>query len=210
MCFKKDFIYRSGLSFSFQEIVPLNAGNIFGAEDNRPVAVWEHIIRETLNKNCSDKSGFKCHSDPLSPSRFNPSDVVLSMEHGLLSESDKDSDGELHPLIERDHNCGLQAKTNENLEAFPEDNLACDAIIDNRIKRKRPEFVRIISKQMVGIFLSIWVRRSLRKHIKNLRVSTVGVGAIGYIGNKASARFDILSLYCLCCLRFLNDWIILG
>lgn len=170
----------------FQEIVPLNAGNIFGAEDNRPVAVWEHIIRETLNKNCSDKSGFKCHSDPLSPSRFNPSDVVLSMEHGLLSESDKDSDGELHPLIERDHNCGLQAKTNENLEAFPEDNLACDAIIDNRTKRKRPEFVRIISKQMVGIFLSIWVRRSLRKHIKNLRVSTVGVGAIGYIGNKGS------------------------
>ncbi|TKW26180.1 hypothetical protein SEVIR_3G169700v4 [Setaria viridis] len=170
----------------FQEIVPLNAGNIFGAEDNRPVAVWEHIIRETLNKNGSDKSRFKCHSDPSSPSRFNPSDVALSMEHELLSGSDNDSDGELHPLIEQDHNRRLQDKTDEKFEAFPEEDLACDAIIDKSVKRKRPEFVRIISKQMVGIFLSIWVRRSLRKHIQNLRVSTVGVGAMGYIGNKGS------------------------
>ncbi|CAN6346056.1 unnamed protein product [Urochloa humidicola] len=169
----------------FQEIVPLNAGNIFGAEDNRPVAVWEHIIRETLNKNGSDKSRF-CHSDPSSPSRFNPSGGALSMEHELLSGSDNDSDGELQPLLEQDRNCQLQDKTDEKFEAFPEEDLACDVMIDKSAKRKRPEFVRIISKQMVGIFLSIWVRRSLRKHIQNLKVSTVGVGAMGYIGNKGS------------------------
>ncbi|XP_039128569.1 type IV inositol polyphosphate 5-phosphatase 3-like [Dioscorea cayenensis subsp. rotundata] len=39
---------------------------------------------------------------------------------------------------------------------------------------------------MVGVFLSICVCRSLRKHIQNLKVSTVGVGAMGYIGNKGS------------------------
>jgi hypothetical protein len=182
-----------GSSFRFQEIVPLNAGNIFGAEDNRPVAIWEHIIRQTLNKNGSDKLRFKCHSDPSSSSRFDPSDVALSMEHELLSGSDNDSDGELHPLIEQDHNRRFhQDKTDEKFEPFLEEDLACDAIIG---KRKRPEFVRIISKQMVGIFLSIWVRRSLRKHVQNLRVSTVGVGAMGYIGNKASAKFDLPLYY---------------
>lgn len=55
-----------------------------------------------------------------------------------------------------------------------------------RCRKKRLAFVRIISKQMVGIYLSIWVRRSLRKHIRNLKVSTVGVGVMGYIGNKVS------------------------
>ena len=57
-------------------------------------------------------------------------------------------------------------------------------------KRKSP-FVRIISKQMVGIFLTIWVRRSLRKHIQNVKVSTVGVGVMGFIGNKVcfSSKF---------------------
>jgi hypothetical protein len=46
----------------------------------------------------------------------------------------------------------------------------------------------------VGIYLSIWVRRDLRKHIQNLRVSTVGVGAMGYMGNKASINFNPLLL----------------
>ena len=53
------------------------------------------------------------------------------------------------------------------------------------IKRKRRSpYVRIVSKQMVGIFITVWVRRSLRKQIQNLKVSTVGVGVMGYIGNK--------------------------
>uniref|UniRef100_A0A0A9CQ15 Inositol polyphosphate-related phosphatase domain-containing protein n=1 Tax=Arundo donax TaxID=35708 RepID=A0A0A9CQ15_ARUDO len=84
--------------------------------------------------------------------------------------------------------------THENSNAFPEEDLARDVNIDNIVKRKRPEFVRIISKQMVGVFLSIWVRRSLRKHIQNLRVSTVGVGAMGYIGNKGSISVS-MSIY---------------
>ncbi|KAL6618878.1 hypothetical protein ACP70R_034017 [Stipagrostis hirtigluma subsp. patula] len=273
----------------FQEIVPLNPGNIFGAEDNRPVAVWEHIIRETLNKKCSYKSRFKCHTDPPSPSGFNPSDYV-AMDDELFSEPNNDSDGELHPLIEKDtniviNNSGVHDKTcktptpasteriqkgkdfsrlpsintydhsqdlgfeklryspddstnqkkltkvpshseklgmiwpeqpldmlalhlqdsaksstsakaltssvslkstHVDFDYFAEEDLAHGANIDNRVKMKRQQFVRIISKQMVGIFLSIWVRRSLRKHVQNLRVSTVGVGAMGYIGNKGS------------------------
>lgn len=37
---------------------------------------------------------------------------------------------------------------------------------------------------MVGVYLTVWVRRSLRKHIQNLNVDTVGVGVMGFIGNK--------------------------
>lgn len=51
-------------------------------------------------------------------------------------------------------------------------------------RKRRPAYVRLVSKQMVGILLTIWVKRSLRKHIQNVRVSTVGVGIMGYIGNK--------------------------
>lgn len=37
--------------FSFQEIVPLNAGNVLGTEDNVPAKKWISLIRKTLNKN---------------------------------------------------------------------------------------------------------------------------------------------------------------
>ncbi|KAK3165275.1 hypothetical protein QOZ80_1AG0031170 [Eleusine coracana subsp. coracana] len=276
----------------FQEIVPLNAGNIFGAEDNRPVAMWENIIRETLNKISPDKPKYKCHSDPPSPSRFKPSDDSFELEDELVSESDSESDGEVHPLNEdliasangihgnkydhhstppealqdenfrrvpsmrsfdRSHNLSFKesnleekisqkilTKTfshserlgmiwpeppldmlaqcfpdntkslpsgkalraylsfksvNGNSDPFIEDNLVHELNNNSAVvKRKRPHFVRIISKQMVGVYLSIWVRKSLRKHIQNLKVSTVGVGAMGYIGNKGSISVS-MSIY---------------
>uniref|UniRef100_A0A0E0L514 Inositol polyphosphate-related phosphatase domain-containing protein n=1 Tax=Oryza punctata TaxID=4537 RepID=A0A0E0L514_ORYPU len=235
----------------FQEIVPLNAGNIFGSEDNSPIAVWEHIIRETLNKICPDKPQYKCHSDPSSPSRFNPSDYVMVMKDELLSESDNDNYG-VHKgkdfrrmdsvkTSDQSHNLSyendrsnmeettkllchperlgmiwpeqpldmmaqcLQASTllkvlatpasSKSTQNFPNDDLSHQVNSDNGvIKSKRPYFLRIVSKQMVGIYLSIWVRRDLRKHIQNLRVSTVGVGAMGYMGNKASINFNPLLL----------------
>lgn len=72
--------------------------------------------------------------------------------------------------------------------------LLADIDLEALMKRKtRPSYVKIVSKQMVGIFISIWVRRSLRKHIQNLKMSTVGVGVMGYIGNKVclSVKFSI-------------------
>lgn len=42
------------------------------------------------------------------------------------------------------------------------------------------------SKQMVGIFLSIWVRKELVPHIGHLRFSSVGRGIMGCLGNKVS------------------------
>lgn len=51
--------------------------------------------------------------------------------------------------------------------------------------------MRIVSKQMVGIFLTVWVHRRLRNYIQNLKVSTVGVGIMGYIGNKGSVAVSM-------------------
>ncbi|CBI22776.3 unnamed protein product, partial [Vitis vinifera] len=249
----------------FQEIVPLNAGNIFGAEDSRPVPRWENIIRETLNRVRPMKTKYKCYSDPPSPSRFKPSDDVPDIEEDILLETDSDGDEVVHPLDEEtvgfdetgdrpvtgdkmfmdserldrlnclrteDYmgNAGAQsngtlnkvlsgpsvAQSNRILTrtfsgseriglSWPEPPL--DLLAQRVLERpnsfkaiksfkayRRSCFVRIVSKQMVGIFLTIWVRRSLRKHIQNLKVSTVGVGVMGYIGNKGSVSVS-MSIY---------------
>ncbi|XXG81229.1 hypothetical protein AAC387_Pa09g1918 [Persea americana] len=295
-------IYVLGL----QEVVPLNAGNILGAEDNRPVPKWEHLIRETLNKIQPVKTKFKCHSGPPSPSRFKPSDDVPVVEDEILSETDSESDVEIHPLeegsftsnLERDGytasikdsrfyeearcdgnidlgltdfkqqsslrrldrlNClnltdystisetpvvqpkvkltrmissservglswpekpldlvpqlvldrpnsfksvksfrssesfklSMRASNNRLSETIVVPDLDLESLIN---RKKRSDYVRMISKQMVGIFFSIWVRRNLRKHVQNLKVSTVGVGVMGYIGNKGSISVS-MSIY---------------
>ncbi|KAK9165721.1 hypothetical protein Scep_000912 [Stephania cephalantha] len=285
----------------FQEVVPLNAGNIFGVEDTRPVPQWENIIRKALNIKQPLKK-FKSYSDPPSPSRFQPLDEFPDIEDEVLLETDSEGDGEeIHPsnddpnyveelndetaasksdvsftkastfgdisnLVSRKENVLLREFSSpkrlnrlsclrveggmESSEPSPDPkkgmltralsrservglswpeppmNLLPQVFVEksnsfkstksfrtynsfrssNRNDSKRSEeisfltdidlesiiyrkrrspYVRIVSKQMVGIFLSVWVRRSLRKHIQNLKVSTVGVGAMGYIGEKS-------------------------
>ncbi|KAB2621027.1 type I inositol 1,4,5-trisphosphate 5-phosphatase 1-like [Pyrus ussuriensis x Pyrus communis] len=305
-----------------QEIVPLNAGNIFGAEDSRPITKWENLIRETLDRVRPATSKVKSFSDPPSPSKFKPADDVPDIEEESLLESDDDIGEEVHPLDDETINSGDSkgiSVTNEVLNIgaqVPEftdnskpgmatgqdlqrqsysakrlDRLYClrtdDCSLDDEatsgvqfngkltrmlsgseriglswpepplnllsekslgrqnsfrtmksfkssksfrtynsfksavndmpseiallagvdleslMKRKRrSSYVRIVSKQMVGIFLTVWVRRSLRKHIQNVKVSTVGVGVMGYIGNKGSISVSMSvyqTLFCFVC-----------
>ncbi|AQK63949.1 Type IV inositol polyphosphate 5-phosphatase 7 [Zea mays] len=49
----------------------------------------------------------------------------------------------------------------------------------------------VASKQMVGIFLMVWVRSDIREHVKNLKVSCVGRGLMGYLGNKGSISMSM-------------------
>ena len=297
--------------YRLQEIVPLNAGNIFGIEDNKPVLKWENTIRETLGRVQPSKKNYKSFSNPPSPSKFKPLDDVSDIEEEILLGPDYDTEDEFHPIDEGSggfyefkdkmtigdgmskddgisdggeiaypeekalnkqfssrkrldrlqcFQTGLRDEDDESTDnqtsmklkralsetevitfSWPEPPLNLPALLDRSRtfktikslkasksfgtqstkldspasdrrtmasaaalaeldleslvkRRRRPEYVRIVSKQMVGIFLTIWVRRHLRKHIQNLKVSTVGVGVMGYIGNKVSLLFIVVIL----------------
>ncbi|QCD83651.1 type IV inositol polyphosphate 5-phosphatase 9-like [Vigna unguiculata] len=60
----------------------------------------------------------------------------------------------------------------------------------------------IISKQMVGIFISVWTRRDLCPFIRHPSVSCVGCGIMGCLGNKGSVsvRFQLHETsFCFVC-----------
>ncbi|TXG56995.1 hypothetical protein EZV62_018308 [Acer yangbiense] len=64
------------------------------------------------------------------------------------------------------------------------------------------DFRCIISKQMVGIFISVWVRSNLRPYIRHPSVSCVGCGIMGCLGNKGSVsvRFQLHETsFCFIC-----------
>jgi hypothetical protein len=37
---------------------------------------------------------------------------------------------------------------------------------------------------MVGVFLTVWVKSDIREDVHNMKVSCVGRGLMGYLGNK--------------------------
>ncbi|KAL8166927.1 hypothetical protein V2J09_008426 [Rumex salicifolius] len=307
-------VYVIGL----QEIVPLNAGNVFGSEDLRPALKWENIIRGALNR-VQIKRKYKSFSDPPSPTKFKPSVDAPDIEDEILLDKYIDSE-EVHPVeevpygiyehggntakgdgdaiatddtiiesvtsneeesaayIEKDLpkqfaslkgidrlRCSLSShyqkveeesvpllsvklskafsgterkdliwpepplsllaqhvlnrkrsigrntkslKTLKKIRTYKsfnhivnDDPTSLSVVsglakldIEKLIQQRRSEYVRIVSKQMVGVFITIWVRKGLRKHVKNLKVSTVGVGVMGYIGNKV--QYILFALQC--------------
>ncbi|CAG7874348.1 unnamed protein product [Brassica rapa] len=137
----------------FQEIVPLNAGNVLGAEDNGPVAKWLSLIREALNNNNHNLSQ---NNLKLSKNHRTSFELTKSSQQPRLSFSNISDD---NPA-----SCNSTTPQGYSLAA---------------------------SKQMVGIFLCVWVRDDLRKRITNLKVSCVGRGIMGYLGNKGSISISM-------------------
>ncbi|KAM3270934.1 type I inositol polyphosphate 5-phosphatase 2 [Capsicum chacoense] len=272
----------------FQEVVPLNAGNVLGAENRRPIPKWEAIIRRTLNRmTVEPEAELKSYSAPPSPVlRTSPAadiiaDVVttttaldiiaeasmdttcfaddnminlrknlqLKRIHGIDNcdsrldwpERSLDATPQVlsstfklrrvlssRALAFNNHDVGLDGsklkrghqssgdlgslwtnqqeepevldslsdgsdqfsdKENDLFEEFTE--FEDESSVLKHSVNSRPRYIRIVSKQMVGIYVSIWVRRRLRRHINNLQVSPVGVGLMGYMGNKGSVSVSM-------------------
>ncbi|XP_078440845.1 DNAse I-like superfamily protein [Wolffia australiana] len=60
----------------------------------------------------------------------------------------------------------------------------------------------IFGKQMVGIFLSVWVRRELVPHVGHLRSATVGRGIMGCLRNKGCIAISMSlgqTTFCFVC-----------
>ncbi|XP_076901486.1 type I inositol polyphosphate 5-phosphatase 8-like [Bidens hawaiensis] len=151
----------------FQEIVPLNAGNVLGAENKSPAVKWLSLIHQALNTN------------PQSPIIYNsPS----SVDH---------------------HQSTLKPRA-----SFSEDELGHEQFqrVLNNINDpegiRNPGFSLVASKQMVGIFLCIFIRDDFRHHVSDLKVSCVGRGIMGYLGNKGSISISMTlhrTTFCFVC-----------
>jgi hypothetical protein len=245
----------------FQEIVPLSAGNVLGAENKRPISKWEAIIRAALNKSVEHETKPKSHSVPPSPSSTVDilvdleaptlevkivGDISLDLEEAELNWPEHSLDAappvqavvssgfklrrafsssELMDLSMRRNPCNFDGTvlkrvhhSSGNLGIMSTSNLGdelevhgplidvsdlCFEEEDDPYKEKkahviswksRPKYTRIVSKQMVGIYVSVWVRRKLRRHINNLKVCPAGIGLMGYMGNKGSVSVS-MSLY---------------
>ncbi|GAB2282348.1 Type I inositol polyphosphate 5-phosphatase 4 [Dionaea muscipula] len=224
----------------FQEIVPLNAGNVLGTEDNGPAKKWLALIRRTLNSlpNAGGTTyGYHTPSpipDPIVESdadfegstRQSASSFFNRRSFQSLSRSMRmDNDYLQEPCLDRrfsvcdrvmfglrpsedydQHNNygwggGGGSSDDENSEDYSYSPMyyngtLCmedrDSNYHNRSRgQSHSRYCLVASKQMVGIFLTVWVRSDLRDDVRNLKVSCVGRGLMGYLGNKGSISISM-------------------
>ncbi|XP_020080352.1 type I inositol polyphosphate 5-phosphatase 5-like [Ananas comosus] len=195
----EDFLQVEGSSdiyvLGFQEIVPLNAGNVLVIEDNEPAAKWLGLICQALNKprdqsakddSSESNSGSKHYRDSKSSSGLlffqKPSLKVLSKNYRVDSALVKTCNCSSEPSRMRRRARELREFIYRIESGSDEDSPTTD--FSGSDLRSNMNYCLISSKQMVGLFLSVWVRSELVQHIGHLRVASVGRGIMGCLGNK--------------------------
>ncbi|XP_052187951.1 type IV inositol polyphosphate 5-phosphatase 7-like [Diospyros lotus] len=219
----KDWLHSSPAAdiyvLGFQEIVPLNAGNVLGTEDNGPAGKWVTLIQKILDivpdsivglnadfegstrRNASSifhDSSFQSvsHSmrmmenntlmpQPRLERRFSVCDGVFISHKpsdydpnvsGDFSSDDENEPGDFSP--DTTH----YLPVSQNCSIFMEEG-------DGYLGQSR--YCLVASKQMVGIFLTVWVKTDLRHVVHNMKISCVGTGLMGYLGNKGSISISM-------------------
>ncbi|XP_027077651.1 type I inositol polyphosphate 5-phosphatase 5-like [Coffea arabica] len=176
----------------FQEIVPLSAGNVLVSEDNEPAVKWLALISQALNKSYHeymDSFSEGSNSKHSHNSKDSKSNVFHKPSLKVLSRNLK-IDNSLLKIC----NCPLESSISNRLPRKLSDPCASpfssgDSSMDEflqlaEIPSPRMCYRLVASKQMVGIFLSVWARKELVQHIGHLRISCIGRGIMGYLGNK--------------------------
>ncbi|KAI3447660.1 hypothetical protein Pfo_004325 [Paulownia fortunei] len=175
----------------FQEIVPLNAGNVLGPEDCGPAAKWLSLIHQSLN---GDTINSVSKQSPGENDRRQPKVKPRVCSSDLISLDDE--------LIEQkgfENNLRLRSNSCSSEDGLPSPSPRNEGKHPSTVQHK---YCLAASKQMVGIFLCVWVREDLNQHISSLKVSCVGRGIMGYLGNKGSISISMTlhqTTFCFVC-----------
>lgn len=212
----------------FQEIVPLNAGNVLVTEDNEPAARWLVLINQSLNRPAEiDPNVFQHEPSPSVDSSSSRASSSLDTSFSDLSKTAsgptifqksllKAISKSFMPVRRKQLkacNCPIEmAKTSyrdacfgcpkayaDHTDSSEEDEddevkdkeetrdsygSVLDGITSAPATRDRLKYNLIVCKQMVGIFITVWVKKELVHHIGHLRKSCIGRGILGCLGNK--------------------------
>ncbi|KAK3411680.1 hypothetical protein EUGRSUZ_I00419 [Eucalyptus grandis] len=198
----------------FQEIVPLSAGNVLVVEDNEPAAKWLVLINQALNRpydNDSSGHGSKPPNKSSKDLATRTPNAVNFLQKPSLKVLRKKL--KANKALLKSCNCSTEsspiARERRRQRKFsdamdrPEfmsfqyrrescvDDLFVGAELDPSyypsspvLSANDPRYKLVACKQMVGIFLTVWARTELVQHVGHLKVSSVGRGIMGCLGNK--------------------------
>lgn len=162
-------------------------------EDNEPAAKWLVLINQSLNKSSNGSiQGLKPNGS-LGGSLFFQKPSLRKVSKSFRTESkSRLKTCNCTTELERKNNkdfcfrCPQSYATEDDFSSEEEDDEPNGSILVDISSptSSQIKYSLIASKQMVGIFITIWARKELVQHVGHLRVSCVSRGIMGCLGNK--------------------------
>ncbi|XP_020150735.1 type I inositol polyphosphate 5-phosphatase 10 [Aegilops tauschii subsp. strangulata] len=216
----------------FQEVVPLNAGNVLVIEDNEPASRWLALINQALNRTSSSPPASRSFSQSASPASALHTASSSPLDPSLFHKNGSSPREVRRAAITRGRrlkSCTCPAERPPRRRPYSKSSSSClmmrcgssknrrryavegdtttsdeedmDVVVDGGGEASsmasdatlllRPaaanlqrRYCLVACKQMVGLFATVWARRELVAHIGHVRLSCVGRGIMGRLGNK--------------------------
>ncbi|KAL4376131.1 hypothetical protein GQ457_02G011400 [Hibiscus cannabinus] len=148
----------------FQEIVPLKTRTVIGAEDPTEETNWNLLIGKTLNQNFGGP-WFTPILNSISSDNYHHVKVPDTEKRASFSS------------ITDSIRMRRRSRTHRRQQLFLGDS----------------KYKLMASKKMVGVFISVWMKKELLNKylVSNVKVSSVACGIMGYLGNKASVSVSM-------------------
>jgi hypothetical protein len=159
-------------------------------EDNEPAAKWLALINQSLNKSSDSASRGLRPSASLAGSLFFSKPSLKKVSKTFRVESGRklktcNCIPELERKQSKDFCFGNQQSGEFSLEEDDDVSNGFDiGEISIPSSNDQMKYSLIASKQMVGIFVTVWVRKELVQHVSHLRISCISRGIMGCLRNK--------------------------
>lgn len=162
----------------FQEIIPLTPGNVLAVQDSAQTEMWEAVLDRALNGDAANqestrrRGAFSESSYERAASRTSTQNVQDATPDAswVNFEDDANDDNDLFQAMDA-------RNARPRLPAVP---------TMKGVAMYRP----VAQKQLVGVYVTVWVKATLLTHVTEVRVSTVSTGinlGLGVLGNKGAA-----------------------
>lgn len=162
----------------------MNAGNVLVIEDNEPAAKWLALVNQSLNK---PSKLVPKRTSSVGGSLFFAKPSLRKISKPFRSESKRrlkscNCTAELERRHGKDLCCPLQLPNTGEVDVSSEDEEEGPNGFD--ILNSQMKYSLVASKQMVGIFVTIWMRTELVQYVSHMRICCISRGIMGCLGNK--------------------------
>lgn len=154
------------VAVGLQEVVPLNTTNVVMGAGLESASAWDALIAQALNFREKPSVAAQAASESFAAS------LVASTAAPQQAGEGDTASLQTAPSASTISNEDEYQMASEELAALAEASSSA--------------YVQVAAKQMVGVYLSIWVRQSLLPHVHGTQVTSVGTGVLGYLGNKGA------------------------
>lgn len=178
-------------------------------EDIEPAAKWLQLINQSLNKspavyvsntpkNPLDKRSVGLRSlkstTPTGGSLFFPKYSLKAFSQTFRTESGKRLKAcSCTPELERKNSkdrcfqCPKSSILDD--ESSSEEDDEPNSFSSTASNTMYMKYSLVACKQMVGIFVTIWMKKELVQYVSHLRISCISRGIMGCLGNKVRSKF---------------------